>query len=240
MDVIETAKNIGDYTIYSYTSFAYEFAEFLIKNKIAIKEPQSVILTSEITNERQVSIIQQSLKCPVYVEYGLVEYGPIAIKKEHEDYIVDEDNFYLEILDEGIYVTDLGFKYFPLFRYETGDKANLSNNSKIADIVGRTSNLFYLRFSCDNYIQVHSEVISHVLKFFPSCVAFQCVVNRNSILEHLIVKLDESHIKTSLVEDYILNKLQDYTKQKLSPQFSISFNTEFIRNSSGKSPSVFF
>ena len=130
--------------------------------------------------------ISDILGCPVIMEYGCVETGPIAYQRSAGTFLSFWRHFYIEGLPSSnipnfyeILVTCLYPRAFPLVRYKLGDliSVNFEDSSHkksyhvFDSVVGR----------CNDFIQIkggnviHSEVFSHVIRDINSVRSFQVV-----------------------------------------------------------------
>jgi phenylacetate-coenzyme A ligase PaaK-like adenylate-forming protein len=115
--------------------------------------------------------------CPVAMEYGAVETGPIAYTRPEGGFRVFWRSNLVEAIGEGsrrrVLVTSLYPRAFPLMRYEIGDEVDLDSTesettglSTFGRVVGR----------CNDYAElpdgtvVHSEAFSHAVR---SCSAIR-------------------------------------------------------------------
>lgn len=126
--------------IQGYIGAVYEFADYLFKNKLCIHSPKCVWVTSAPMGKSQRKIIEEVFNAPVYDEYGSSEIPWLAAQCNRKELlhinfegrlieIVDDLNRKLGYDQEGkILITDLMNYYFPLIRYENGDKGSLSSS----------------------------------------------------------------------------------------------------------------
>jgi phenylacetate-CoA ligase len=157
------AKYRFDY-INGYTSVLTQFARYLLRERIVLKEIcpslKVIIPTAETLSENDREILLQAYGLPVVNEYGASEVGIIAFENNKAEWIVSNENLFIEIVDDNdqpvepnrpgrILVTDLFNKAMPFIRYEIGDIGALSpNKSKGYDILtkllGRTNDFAIL------------------------------------------------------------------------------------------------
>lgn len=109
--------------------------------------------------------------CPVAMEYGAVETGPIAHSRPAGDFLVFWHSHLVEGVGEGVrrrvVLTSLYPRAFPLVRYEIGDEIELA-----AEQGGATSIAAFQRVvgRCNDYAAlpdgtlVHSEAFSHAVR----------------------------------------------------------------------------
>jgi phenylacetate-CoA ligase len=131
---------------YGYTKTLVEFAKFLTKRGIVLKDVcptlKACIVTSEVCIKPDCELLERTFGVEVYNEYGASELSVIGFGKL-DNWQVSDEILYLEVLDEnnnkvedgnpGRLVATLLFnKATPLIRYDTGDIAS------IVHVKGRT------------------------------------------------------------------------------------------------------
>jgi phenylacetate-CoA ligase len=156
---IERFKRLPFEYLNGYTSSLVYFSEFCIENKIILKEicPTLKVCfpTSEMCSERDREIMEKGFGVRVAVEYGAAEMDVIAFEDKEGDWIVSNENVFLEIVDdkgnpvpdgeEGrIILTSLYNRAVPLYRYEVGDVGIVRPERKgkyqvLEKLVGRTN-----------------------------------------------------------------------------------------------------
>jgi phenylacetate-coenzyme A ligase PaaK-like adenylate-forming protein len=126
------------------------------------------------------------LGCPVVMEYGSVETGPIAHEGPDGSWRCFWREFLVELDDEGgdgeardILVTCLHPRRLPLVRYRIGDLAEGAALSgppgrEIERLRGRANDVVVL----EDGSRVHSELVAHALRAAPSVRCFQVVRTR--------------------------------------------------------------
>lgn len=150
--------------IYGYTSAIVLFAKFLGQKGIVLKDScpklKLCIITSEKLFLKDRSSIENSLGLPVINEYGASELDIIAFLNPNNDWKVNEESLFVEILDENnnvlpfgekgkLVITSLYNRAHPFIRYEIGDVGIFSKKSTIKytilqELTGRTSDVIHL------------------------------------------------------------------------------------------------
>lgn len=158
-EFIERFKKLPFEYLNGYTSSLVYFAEFCIENQIVLKEicPTLKVCfpTSEMCSERDREIMEKGFGVKVAIEYGAAEMDVIAFEDQDGDWIVSNENVFLEIVDdkgnpvpdgeEGrIILTSLYNRAIPLYRYEVGDIGIIRPERKgkyqvLEKLVGRTN-----------------------------------------------------------------------------------------------------
>jgi phenylacetate-CoA ligase len=128
-----------------YTSSLVVFAKYLIGNNIVLKDICPTLRlcmpTSEVCDVIDRKILEEGFGVKVVNEYGAAELDLIALEDTEEDWIVNEETLFIEIVDDSgkpvepgiegrVIVTALYNQAMPFIRYELGDRAILSNKVK--------------------------------------------------------------------------------------------------------------
>lgn len=160
---------------------------------------KAVIATAEgFPRVDSAEVIADTLGCPVVMEYGAVETGPIAYQRPAGDgYDVFWRHHRLELTGEPaadgareLVVTSLYPRAMPLLRYAIGDRAVPATGKALtglAAIAGR----------CNDHIDlpdgtpIHSEAFSHVVRDLPGVRAYQIVRRRSTPLP--VIRLEADH-----------------------------------------------
>ena len=147
--------------INGYTSSIVLFAKFLKKKNIVLTDIcpslKYCIVTSEMLYADDKELLKTTLGIPVINEYGASELGLIAFTNSEDEFIVNSEALYVEILDKNntpvpngqsgrICITSLYNKAHPLIRYDIGDTGVLAKNSTfkkpiIEQLTGRTNDI---------------------------------------------------------------------------------------------------
>ena len=150
--------------INGYTSAIVQFAKFLNKKQLILKELcpslKACIVTSEMLFEYDKNLMQQQFGVPIINEYGALERDVIAGEHPSGYWQVNSETLFLEILDDNdqalprgkegrVVITSLFNKANPFIRYDIGDIASLSENSTIKEpilksLIGRANDLIHL------------------------------------------------------------------------------------------------
>lgn len=207
----------------SYPSPLAEFSRYIISNSINIHPVKSIITSAEKLYDWQREVIQLAFpKSEIYDRYGCREFGNIAHEcNMHEGYHVNDERFFLEILDDNlqpvdegkvgkIYITDLDNYGFPFLRYEIGDLASFSSKScscgrglsLLSSIEGRSFDII----QCPNGNRVAGTFWTICLRRYQGVVRFQVVQEELDVLRLKLVT-DESYDKSS--ESQIISDVYD-------------------------------
>lgn len=121
-------------------------------------------------------LISRVLGCPVAMEYGCVETGPMAYEQPGAGYDVFWRHHRLELDAEGaVVVTSLFPRALPLLRYRVGDLA-VSDEAgpglvHVSAIGGRCNDAVPL----PDGAPIHSEAFTHAVRDTPGLLAYQIV-----------------------------------------------------------------
>lgn len=167
---IQFEKNIEKFTntsfdyINGYASVIVQFAKYL-KQKNSILNSicpslKACIVTSEMLFEEDKTLLETQFGVPVINEYGAAELGLIAFQNLKNEWVINSEDLFVEILDEQnnilpygkegrIVITSLYNKAHPFIRYDLGDIGILSKKSTIQKpilekLIGRTNDIVLL------------------------------------------------------------------------------------------------
>ncbi|AGC76496.1 phenylacetate-CoA ligase [Nonlabens dokdonensis] len=157
--VNQFTKTKFDY-INGYTSSIVLLANYCKRKNLILKgvcpSLKICIVTSEMLFPDDRLLLEEWLGIPVVNEYGASEIGLIAMQNSKGDFEVNQQNLFVEIVDENnqplqdgvvgrILITDLFNKAHPMIRYEIGDLGSLEtleNGTRILkELQGRTSDI---------------------------------------------------------------------------------------------------
>lgn len=131
--------------------------------------------------------LERLFGCPVTMEYGCVETGPMAYEWPSGGYRVFWRSFLLEAIKGAtgrhrLYVTSLRPRAFPLVRYDLGDEVELGLSAPdhvigldaFERIIGRCND----RVTLADGAEIHSEVFSHAVRPVAEIKAFQVIAGQ--------------------------------------------------------------
>lgn len=147
-----------------YTSSLVRFAEYLIERGIVLRDDcpslKLCITTSEMCSKQDRITMELGFGVKVVNEYGAAELGILAFEDIDGDWIINDNNLFIEVVDdydnevpdgiEGkILVTALNNKAMPFIRYELGDRGVISPHRKngyrvLEALTGRTNDFAVL------------------------------------------------------------------------------------------------
>ncbi|KIA86966.1 phenylacetate--CoA ligase family protein [Flavobacterium sp. AED] len=150
--------------INGYTSSIVLFAKYLKKKNIILKEIcptlKVCMVTSEMLFEDDKILLEQQFGIPIVNEYGASELDLIAFQNPKDEWQVNSETLFVEILDENnqavpngtsgrIVITSLFNKAHPFIRYDIGDIGILDEKSTLKKpilkkLIGRTNDIALL------------------------------------------------------------------------------------------------
>jgi len=150
--------------INGYTSSIVQFAKFLKVENVALKSIcptlKACVVTSEMLFENDKLLMETQFGVPIINEYGAAELDLIAFENPNNDWQINSETLFVEILDDNnnpvslgeegrIIITSLYNKAHPFIRYDIGDVGSLSENSTIKKpilkkLIGRTNDIAIL------------------------------------------------------------------------------------------------
>ena len=150
--------------INGYTSSIVLFAKFLRKKNIVLKNIcptlKVCMVTSEMLFEEDKILLEKQFGIPIVNEYGASELDLIAFQNIENEWQVNAETLFVEILDENnrilpygeegrIVITSLFNKAHPFIRYDIGDIGTLDVKSTLQKpilkkLIGRTNDIAIL------------------------------------------------------------------------------------------------
>ncbi len=150
--------------INGYTSSIVLFAKFLEKKNVVLKNVcptiKCCVVTSEMLFEIDKKLMEKQFGVPIINEYGASELDLIAFQNPNNDWQVNSETLFVEILDENnnvlpngtegrIVITSLYNKAHPFIRYDIGDVGILDEKSTfkkpiLKKLIGRTNDIAIL------------------------------------------------------------------------------------------------
>jgi len=235
--------------IYGYTSAIVQFAKYLKQQQIVLKTVcpslQACIVTSEMLFHEDKTLLEVQFDIPVINEYGAAELGLIAFQNQNNEWLINTEDLFVEILDENnnvlpygeagrIVITSFYNKAHPFIRYDLGDIGIISKTSRatqpiLEKLIGRTSDL----------IKLPSGKKAAGLTFYY--VTKKIIDNDGHVKEFIVeqLKLDTFKISytstTPLSEKYLIDIKKAISKY-LEPNLTVIFERQqtLKRSKSGK------
>ncbi len=150
--------------INGYTSSIVLFAKFLQKKNIILKSVcptlKCCMVTSEMLFDDDKILLEKQFGVPVVNEYGASELDLIAFQNPQDEWQINSETLFVEILDDNnnvlpngkegrIVITSLYNKAHPFIRYDIGDIGVLDEKSTVKKtilkrLIGRTNDIAVL------------------------------------------------------------------------------------------------
>lgn len=128
---IAMARQFNPHAITGYPSIMIEWAKLMEQGGDGI-HPLFVRAEAEILTKEAKTFMESAFGCPLYEEYGSIEFVSLAFECPEGGYHISADNVFLEFLKEGepvspgeegeIYATSLVNKAMPFIRYNLNDR----------------------------------------------------------------------------------------------------------------------
>ena len=150
--------------INGYTSSIVLFAKFLQQKNMVLKDIcptlKACVVTSEMLFEEDKMLLNKQFGVPVINEYGASELDLIAFENSEEEWQVNSETLFMEILDDEdnvlpygesgrVVITSLFNKAHPFIRYDIGDIGILDQKSTLKKpflkkLIGRANDVVIL------------------------------------------------------------------------------------------------
>jgi phenylacetate-CoA ligase len=232
-----------------YTSAIVQFAKFLNRKGLVLKSICSTlkacIVTSEMLFDDDKALMENQFGVPVINEYGASELDLIAFQNTKDEWQVNSETLFVEILDdynnplpfgeEGrVVITSLYNKAHPFIRYDIGDIGVLSKKSTLKNpilkkLIGRTNDIAILP----------SGKRAAGLTFYY--ITKSIVEDDGNVKEFIIEQLEKDTFKVYYVSAYTLsddkikiitNEMEHYLEKGLTILFERQ--DQLQRSKSGK------
>jgi len=228
-------KNKFEY-LNGYTSSIVLLAKYCEQKNTVLKDIcptlKICIVTSEMLFPDDKLLLEKWLGIPVINEYGASEVGLIAMQNAQGNFEVNQQNLYVEVVDNNnqpvpdgtigrILVTDLYNLAHPIIRYEIGDLGSLEtleNGTRILkDLQGRTSDIARLPSGKIVPGLTFYYVTKTVIKEDVDILEFVVIQKKLDAFE--IQYVSKGEINTSLKES-IQNAMDEYLEPGLFLKFT--------------------
>lgn len=220
--------------VYGYSNSILEFSKYLYSSNIILKDIcptlKCCVVTAEMCNYETKSFISRQLGIPVYNEYGLSEFGIIAIDDTSCNWEISRDHLYIEILDNkgvpvrageqgNIVVTDLFNKAMPLIRYNTGDIGIVnSENTKLLSVIGRENDFLITKSGRKVPGFTFYYIIKDLLDLYPNILEYNIVQDN---LDCLMFNFVVSSRPSNSLQQELSGLVQNYLGEKIKVSFNL-------------------
>lgn len=208
--------------IIGYTSVIFKIAKFIIENDLDIGKKnnlKTIVVTSENVNPVDIKTIEEAFKVPCVIEYGMVETGVIAysnLESKKLKFFWDS-HIGFKSKNNTLLLTTISKKLFPLINYNTGDLIESNNQKSIIDmirVIGRENDFLSVKVG-SSFIEVHSEIFTHIIKSIPKILSFQIIQKKDNKIKVEYVSKSELKIKSNF-NDEIKKEFKDISLSQFS------------------------
>ncbi|WP_089152973.1 phenylacetate--CoA ligase family protein [Thalassotalea crassostreae] len=232
MGYIDEINQYQPEALVCYTTPVYELARYIIREKITVHSPKSILTGAEALLDFQKETIEKAFKAPVYNTYGCREFMLIAaVCKENNSLHINSDHLLVETINHDgkriqndigdIVITDLSNYGMPLIRYVTGDTGSLTDKPcacanplpVLKKISGRKLDII----KCPSGNIIPGELFPHLLKEVKSILKFQVIQKTiDSITINLVVSAKFNDNDKTFIE----NEIHKYDDNQLTIHFN--------------------
>lgn len=231
-----------------YTTVIVAFANYLNSQNIILKnhcpELKACVVTSEMCSATDKQIMEKAFGVPVINEYGASELDLIAFQNEKDQWVLNTESLFIEVLDDDnrpkpygevgkLVISSLYNKAHPFIRYEIGDMG------AIEPINDKLFILKQLEGRKEDIIRLPSGKVAPGLTFYY--VTKSIMDDTGDIKE---IKVIQTALDTFEIHYAAINELNDTQKEAitdalfeyLEPDLKISFLkfNQLQRSKSGK------
>ena len=235
--------------INGYTSSIVLFAKFLEQKNIILKNIcptlKCCVVTSEMLFDDDKLLLQQQFGVPIINEYGASELDLIAFQNTNNEWQVNSETLFVEILDDNnnvlangkegrIVITSLFNKAHPFIRYDIGDVGILDQKSTVKKpilkkLIGRTSDVALLPSGKKSPGLTFYYITKSIIKDDGNVKEF--VIKQTKINTFEIDYVSEIELSKNQIND-IQKAITTYLESGLI--FSFNRKEKLKRNKSGK------
>lgn len=244
--------------INGYTSSIVMFAKFLQSKNIILKDVcptlKVCIVTSEMLFDTDKELLEKQFNLPVVNEYGASELDLIAFQNLQDEWQVNAETLFVEILDENnkpiakgregkIVITSLYNKAHPFIRYDIGDigildEASTAKKPLLKKLIGRTNDFallpsgkksagltfYYITKSVIEDDGVVKEFIIKQTKIDSFEIHYVSEIELNSAQKSAINKAVEKYLEPNLNFSFIRKNFLQRSKSGKLKQFTSELN----------------
>ncbi|MCX7546551.1 phenylacetate--CoA ligase family protein [Xanthomarina sp. F1114] len=235
--------------INGYTSSIVQFAKYLQKENIQLKQVcptlKACIVTSEMLFEDDKKLMELQFGIPVINEYGASELDIIAFQNTKNEWQVTSETLWVEILDENnqilpygeegrIVITSFYNKAHPFIRYDIGDIGILSKESTfkkpiLEKLTGRTNDIAILPSGKKASGLTFYYITKSIIETDGNVKEFIIEQSRKEVFN---IKYVSSEVLSSEKKNQILKEMERYLEGGLQVNFEQLDKLE--RSKSGK------
>lgn len=230
---IEEINNYRPTALVAYVNPLYELARFIIKYKISVFSPKTILTGAEPLHEFQREVIEKAFNCKVYNTFGCREFMLMSAEcQAHKKLHINSDHLVVETVNDlgqsitgesaDLVVTDLYNYGMPLIRYVNGDRATLIRQPCgcenplpiMSSIDGRKLDMI----KTASGKSIPGELFPHLFKEFIGIDKFQV---KQSEISSLQIRLITNKHFTEQNKDDITKEINKYAKNELQLVFDL-------------------
>jgi len=231
-----------------YTTVIVAFANYLNLNNIVLKDIcpslKACVVTSEMCFEEDKTAMITAFGIPVINEYGASELDLIAFQNTNNQWIINTESLFIEIVDDNniplpygklgrIIVTSLYNKAHPFIRYELGDLGILKK------IDSKTIILEKLEGRREDTILLPSGKIAPGLSFYyvtKSVMKNTSTVKEIKVIQTAIDAFEIHYASDKDLSETQMNDVKNALYEYLEPNLEVYFHKfkQLERSKSGK------
>ena len=230
---IEEINNYRPTALVAYVNPLYELARFIIKYKISVFSPKTILTGAEPLHEFQREVIEKAFNCKVYNTFGCREFMLMSAEcQAHKKLHINSDHLVVETVNNlgqsitgesgDLVVTDLYNYGMPLIRYVNGDRATLIKKPCgcenplpiMSSIDGRKLDII----KTASGKSIPGELFPHLFKEFIGIDKFQV---KQSEISSLQIRLITNKHFTEQNKDDITKEINKYAKNELQLVFDL-------------------
>ncbi|WP_417195734.1 phenylacetate--CoA ligase family protein [Bizionia sp.] len=232
-----------------YTSSIGQFAKYLERKNLVLKAIcptlKACVVTSEMLFDSDKLRMEKQFGVPVINEYGASELDLIAFQNLENDWQINSETLYVEILDEAnnvlplgdegrVVITSLYNQAHPFIRYDIGDIGILSEKSSVKKpilkkLIGRTNDIAVLP----------SGKKAAGLTFY---YITKSIIEDDGLVKEFIIQ--QTHLNTfkiiyvgvKVLSEEKMQQIRDEMTRYLEPNLTVIFERQEVleRSKSGK------
>ncbi|MFC5194182.1 phenylacetate--CoA ligase family protein [Bizionia hallyeonensis] len=232
-----------------YTSSIGQFAKYLERKNLVLKAIcptlKACVVTSEMLFDSDKLRMEKQFGVPVINEYGASELDLIAFQNLENDWQINSETLYVEILDEAnnvlplgdegrVVITSLYNQAHPFIRYDIGDIGILSEKSSVKKpilkkLIGRTNDMAVLP----------SGKKAAGLTFY---YITKSIIEDDGLVKEFIIQ--QTHLNTfkimyvgvKVLSEEKMQQIRDEMTRYLEPNLTVIFERQEVleRSKSGK------
>ncbi len=236
-----------------YTTVLVAFSKYLIAKDITLKQLcptlKACVVTSEMLFDNDKKNLEKGFGVKIINEYGASELDLIAFQDNNNNWIINTETLFVEVLDDNnkvlndgevgnLIITSLYNKAHPFIRYKIGDKGALKKiNSKktiLVKLEGRSEDLVKLPsgrvapgltfYYITKSIMEDSDNIKEIKIVQTKLNAFKIYYVANTILQNtkkeIISKALIEYLEPNLELEFIYSEKLERTKSGKLKQFT--------------------